>query len=68
MTKKDYVLIAKVISRIEDVNLRWSVCADMTTALYHDNNRFNMALFIDACKGNVRVEEIDLINRETDYV
>lgn len=68
MTKKDYVLIARVILKITDPELRWGVCADMATALYHDNNRFDIPTFIKACKGKVKVEKIGLYNRETDYV
>jgi len=54
MTRKDYVLIAKVLSRREGDTvqelLNWgNMCGDMARELGNENSRFNRETFLKAC-------------------
>lgn len=54
MTRKDYVLIAKVLSRrqgdtVQEL-LNWgNMCGDMAREFANENSRFNRETFLKAC-------------------
>lgn len=49
MTRKDYVLIARIVRTITDVDERNRVADLFVDALYADNDRFDEKRFLEAC-------------------
>jgi hypothetical protein len=49
MTKKDYQLLARVLSGFEEVIKRSDLVSDLADALALDNARFNRELFTKEC-------------------
>ena len=49
MTRKHFVLIAEVISRMENDKARYDVASDMAYELSTVNPRFERARFMSAC-------------------
>ena len=52
MSKRDYELIAEIISGIAIVSdeARWAVAAEFAKALKNENNAFRIDTFLEACK------------------
>mgnify|MGYP003658383448 FL=1 len=49
MTRKDFTLVAKVVSSIIDLKTRNSVALDFASVLHKENDRFDTVRFLSAC-------------------
>jgi hypothetical protein len=49
MTRKDFKMIAEVVSSIEDKHVRQATALNFAHRLKDTNPRFNATRFIDAC-------------------
>lgn len=49
MTKKDYLLLSRVLLGFEEVIKRSDLVSDLADALALDNARFNRQLFMEEC-------------------
>jgi len=54
MTRKDFQLIADVVSAIDNIDTRNQVALNFVTTLYSTNDRFDSVRFLLACKVNVK--------------
>ena len=54
MTRKDFQLIADVVSAIDNVDTRNQVALNFVTTLDKTNNRFDSVRFLLACKVNIK--------------
>ena len=52
MTKKHFVMIANVVSAIDDVDTRKEVALNFASEFQKDNPRFDIVRFIKACGVN----------------
>jgi len=50
MTRKDYILISKIISEVKDDNTRDQLALDFSVKLKQDNPRFDTSRFVEACQ------------------
>ena len=50
MTRKDFVLIAKVVSSLDDMGVRNYVGVAFAHKLQEANLRFNVSKFLEACE------------------
>lgn len=50
MTKKNYIKIAAIISRVEDMTMRRRLCREFAEICAADNCNFNINIFETACK------------------
>lgn len=50
MTRKDHILIAKVLLHVEDYEVRKSLAKMFALALSIENPRFHQRRFLDACQ------------------
>ncbi len=50
MTRKDFQLVAKVVSTIDDLHTRNTVALNFATELNKTNDRFDTIRFLSACK------------------
>ena len=49
MTRKDYIVIAEIISEVKDIDTRSQLALDFSVKLKQDNPRFDASRFIQAC-------------------
>ena len=56
MTRKDFELIAGVVSTIDNVDTRNEVALNFVTRLHAVNDRFDSVRFLLACKANKKVK------------
>jgi|TARA_R110000824_G_scaffold74554_2_gene189463 hypothetical protein len=49
MTRKDFTLVAKVVSSIGDLKTRNTVALDFASVLHAENDRFDTIRFLSAC-------------------
>jgi hypothetical protein len=54
MTRKDFQLIADVVSEIDNVDTRNQVALNFVTTLDKTNSRFDSVRFLLACKVNIK--------------
>ena len=57
MTRKDFQLVAKVVSTIDDLHTRNTVALNFATELHKQNVRFDTVRFLSACKTQPLAEE-----------
>jgi|TARA_R110002020_G_scaffold95995_6_gene230242 hypothetical protein len=73
MTRKDFQLIADVVSEIDNVDTRNQVALNFVTTLHATNNKFDSVRFLLACKVNIknkakRVNDDDESRRKENFV
>tara|TARA_R110000851_G_scaffold242991_1_gene395541 strand:+ start:209 stop:433 length:225 start_codon:yes stop_codon:yes gene_type:complete len=49
MTRKDFTLVANVVSAIGDLKIRNTVALDFASVLHAENDRFDTVRFLSAC-------------------
>jgi len=53
MTRKDFILIAQVVSAIDSLDVRREVALNFASELSKVNNRFDVVKFVVACGASV---------------
>ncbi len=57
MTRKDFQLVARVVSTIDDLQTRNTVALNFATELNKQNDRFDTVRFLSACKTEPLADE-----------